>query len=117
MHLFKASVVAVMDLLRVTKEGGGEAKLAQARSEGAVALLSVIEAAKRLNVSRATVYNLCASGELPHRRIGVGRGRIRFAEEDLKEYLERKRVGGRKEEPPAPSLKPIRLQHLRLKPS
>jgi excisionase family DNA binding protein len=112
-HLFKASVVAVMDLLRVTKEGDGEAKLAQARSEGA-ALLSVIEAARRLNVSRATVYNLCASGELPHRRIGVAGGRIRFAEEDLKEYLERKRVGGRREQPTAPAPRPLRLRHLEL---
>ncbi len=80
-------------------------------------LLTVPEAAERLNVSRGTIYHLCESGDLPHRRVGVGRGRIRFTEEDLQEYLDRKKVAGRKHESPAPKPKSIRLQHLRLKPS
>ena len=80
-------------------------------------LLNVPEVAERLNVSRATVYNLCESGDLSHRRVGVGRGRIRFTEEDLKDYMDRKKVGGRKEELSVPKPKPVRLQHLRLKPS
>jgi excisionase family DNA binding protein len=77
-------------------------------------MLSVKQVAARLNVSAATVYSLCDSGELPHRRIGVGRGCIRVTEEDLQEYLDRKRVGGRKEEPPAPKPAPVRLRHLEL---
>jgi excisionase family DNA binding protein len=77
-------------------------------------LLSVREAAERLNVSRNTVYSLCETGELQHRRIGVGRGCIRIAEEDFAEYLERKKVG-RESVSPAPKPKPIALEHLDLK--
>jgi excisionase family DNA binding protein len=77
-------------------------------------LLNVAEAAKQLNVSRGTIYNLRGTGELPHRRIGVGRGCIRFAEEDLKEYLDRKKVKGREEAAPAPKPSPVRLRHLEL---
>jgi excisionase family DNA binding protein len=79
-------------------------------------LLSVRGAAEWLSVSVSTIYGLCESGELAHRRIGRGRGCIRFTEEDLQQYLERKRVG-RKEEPPAPKPQRLRLEHLRLKPS
>jgi excisionase family DNA binding protein len=75
--------------------------------------LTVKQVAEQLSVSEGTVRNLCACGELPHRRIGVGRGCIRVSEEDLKEYLERKRVGGRKA-PPDPRPKPVRLTHLEL---
>jgi len=35
-------------------------------------LLTVAEVAEQLNVSRGTIYNLCATGELPHRRVGSG---------------------------------------------
>ncbi len=77
-------------------------------------LLTVPEVAERLAVSRATVYNLCETGELPHRRIGCGRGRIRFAEEDLKEYVDGKKVKGREGEAPAPKPSPVRLRHLEL---
>src|SRR5262245_20153093 len=85
--------------------------------EVSMRLLTVPEVAERLAVCRATVYHLCETGALSHRRIGCGRGRIRFAEEDLKEYLDRKKVKGQEDQPPAPKPKPVSLQHLRLKPS
>jgi excisionase family DNA binding protein len=77
-------------------------------------LLTVAEAAKQLNVSRGTIYNLCGTGELPHRRIGVGRGCIRFTDEDLREYLDRKKVKGQEGPAPAPKSQPVRLRHLEL---
>jgi len=77
-------------------------------------LFTVAEVSEQLNVSRGTIYNLCATGELPHRRIGIGRGCIRITEEDLKEYLDRKKVKGREDQPPAPKPSPVRLKHLEL---
>lgn len=74
-------------------------------------MLTVKQVAERLQVSASTVYALCEKGEVPHRRIGLGRGRIRIAESDLQEYLDRKKVGGRKEAP-APRPKPVKLTHL-----
>src|SRR5437879_2716463 len=53
-------------------------------------VLTVKQVAERLQVSLSTVYALCVTGELPHRRIGLGRGCIRIAESDLQEYLDRK---------------------------
>jgi excisionase family DNA binding protein len=70
-------------------------------------LFSVREAAERLSVPPSTVYGLCEAGELTHRRVGRGRGCIRFLEEDLQEYLERRKVG-RMGEPPAPKAKACR---------
>ncbi len=47
-------------------------------------MLTVKEVAKKLKVSAATVYTLCASGRLPHSRISTHS--IRIAESDLKAY-------------------------------
>ena len=77
-------------------------------------MLTVKQVATRLQVSYTTAWNLCRSGELAHRRIGLGRGCIRIAETDLAEYLERKRVGGRRKPPPAPKPQPLKLTHLEL---
>lgn len=65
-----------------------------------MALLSVREAAARMRVSASTVYNLCQQRVLPHRRIGVGRGTLRIAEEDLVTFLEAKKVAGGQGLPP-----------------
>jgi excisionase family DNA binding protein len=46
-------------------------------------ILSVKQAAQRLDVSKSLVYALCAEGRLKHYRVGIGRGTIRIAEEDL----------------------------------
>ncbi len=53
-----------------------------------VALLTIKEAAERLNLCQATVYELCAQRKLRHVRLGVGRGTIRVSEADLDQYLQ-----------------------------
>ncbi len=54
-------------------EGEAEADAAAPRSN-----LTVKEYATLFGVSAATVYAMCASGKLPHVRLGVGRGTIRI---------------------------------------
>ncbi len=66
------------------------------------ALLTVKQAAARLQCSPATVYQLCALKILPHSRVGLGRGVIRIAEGDIHAYLTSRRT-----EP-----EPIRLRHI-----
>lgn len=46
-------------------------------------LLTVRQAAERLNVSADCVYQMVEAGKLPHRRVGKGRGVIRIAVSDL----------------------------------
>jgi excisionase family DNA binding protein len=58
-------------------------------------LLSVHDVAARLKVHPSTVYQLCAAGRLPHRRVGLGRGVIRVTESDLAEYLADSAAGRR----------------------
>jgi excisionase family DNA binding protein len=55
-------------------------------------LLTVKQAAQRLQCSPATVYQLCAAKLLPHSRVGLGRGVIRIAEADIARYLSTKHV-------------------------
>ena len=50
-------------------------------------MLSVDQAAERLNVSIKTIRNLIGSGKLGHYRIGAGRGVIRISEEALDKHL------------------------------
>jgi|SRR5579884_1811055 len=52
-----------------------------------VALLTIEQAAQRLSVSAATVYDLCARRKLPHVRIGTGRGTTRVDEQALEEFI------------------------------
>jgi excisionase family DNA binding protein len=68
-HLFKASVVVVMDLLTVK------------------------EAADLLKLSAGAVYALCKSGTLPHHRLGQGRAAIRIDRQDLLRYVEACKTG------------------------
>ena len=49
-------------------------------------LITVKEAARRLNVSRGLVYALVRTGKLRHERHGTGRGTIRIDEADLDDY-------------------------------
>lgn len=65
-------------------------------------MLTAKQAAERLGVSAATVYQLYAAKFLPHRRVGLGRGVIRISEEDLARYLTSIRV-----EPDRPALRHI----------
>ncbi|NQV26374.1 MAG: helix-turn-helix domain-containing protein [Rhodopirellula sp.] len=50
-------------------------------------LLTVKDVAQKLNVSQSCIYQLVESGRIPHHRIGLGRGAIRFNEADITEYL------------------------------
>ena len=51
------------------------------------AMLTVRQAAQRLNVSEKTVRNLVNGGKLAHHRIGAGRGVIRVSEQALNQHL------------------------------
>ena len=76
-------------------------------------LLTVKQAAKRLNVCPATVYDLCAQRKLRHVRIGGrGRGTIRIDEGDLEDFVREATV--RPDEPAAPQAPPTKLKHLNL---
>jgi excisionase family DNA binding protein len=78
-----------------------------------MALLSVQQAAERLNVCPSTVYDLCARRKLRHVRIGgSGRGTIRIDEADLEAFIERAAVPP--DEPAAPQAPPRNLKHLKL---
>ena len=81
---------------------------------------SVQEAAALLKVSAGTIYGLCSRRRLRHERIGLGRGIIRIPEDAIGEYRLSRTVPAEtvgQAAPPAPKPKPIKLQHLRLKPS
>ena len=73
--------------------------------------MKVREAARRLEVSTATIYNLVASGKLRCSRVGVGRGVIRIQEDHLAEYLRRSEPVSRQSPIAASS---VRLKHVRL---
>lgn len=82
-------------------------------------MLSVKQAAERLNVSCALMYALCAARRIRHERHGLGRGSIRIPEDALNEYRERCTVSMADAEetasvPPPPKQKPITLKHLQL---
>ena len=54
-------------------------------------LLTVKDVAQKLNVSQSCIYQLVESGRIPHHRIGLGRGAIRFTEADVIGFLETSR--------------------------
>jgi excisionase family DNA binding protein len=70
--------------------------------------MTVRDAAKRLEISPATVYTMVASGRLRCYRVGNGRGVIRISEEHLATYL----AGAEPIPGPGPD-RPVRLRHLR----
>lgn len=72
-------------------------------------MLSVKKVAERLGISRALLYSLVGSGKISCYRIGMGRGAIRFKDEDVQAYLESCRVEGEEVKTPRPVLKHIRL--------
>lgn len=71
-----------------------------------MALITVKEAAGRLNVSRGLVYALVRTGKLRHERHGTGRGTIRIDESDLDEY---RRAAVNPAGPPVQGLRHITL--------
>ena len=58
-------------------------------------MLTVKQVAERLNVSASCVYQLVETGRLSHHRIGVGRGAIRFSEQDVTDFLSESRSQSR----------------------
>lgn len=75
-------------------------------------MLSVKEAAARACVCEAVVYGWCSAGRLPHYRVGLKRGKILIAVEDLDALLASFKVGAS----PTPARPPSRggFKHLRL---
>jgi excisionase family DNA binding protein len=55
-------------------------------------LLNAKEVASRLGVTEIAVYKWCSRKVLPHYRLGK---LIRIKEEDLKDFVEKRRVEGR----------------------
>ena len=56
-------------------------------------LYTLKEAAEKLSLSPAAVYDMVKAKVIPHRRVGKKRTTIRFTDEDLQSYIE-----GRKED-------------------
>ena len=57
-------------------------------------LLSLTQAAEFLNVSRSFLSNnIGKDGYPPYYKIGKGKGKIMYSEEDLVKYLEERKVG------------------------
>ncbi len=76
-------------------------------------LLTVKDVAQKLNVSPSCVYQLVETKSIPHHRIGVGRGSIRFTEDDITQYLDGNRENhGANGRPSLPSRH--QLKHLKL---
>lgn len=64
--------------------------------------LTVDDVAKALDLTRSSVYVLISKGKIRHCKLGPGRGKTRFTEAHVQEYIESCTVGG-------PALKPIVL--------
>jgi excisionase family DNA binding protein len=84
-----------------------------------LAMYTVKTAAERLSVCPSVVYDLVASGILPHYRIGKKgcRGAIRIDEADLNAFLaaQKREKGPATTMPPAPRKPHVILKHLRLR--
>ena len=52
----------------------------------------VQEVAELLGVAPSTVYDMARLRKIPHHRIGTGKGRIVFTEEDVQEILDSSKV-------------------------
>ena len=76
---------------------------------GGSIVLTVVEFAKRLGISRSKAYRLLETAKVPHYRID---GTYRVSEEQLREYLESVAVGGNQPKPAAPARRTIKLKHL-----
>lgn len=63
-------------------------------TSGRPRLLTVGEAAERLNVSKPTVYRRVAQGSLPALRVGDGYGPVRVDEDELEAWLYAPPKGG-----------------------
>ncbi len=71
--------------------------------------MDVDDVARRLKVTKATVYEIISLGKLRCFRIGARRGTIRVSEQQLREFLGQNETG---EKRPAPRPVPVKLKHL-----
>lgn len=60
-----------------------------------MALLTVKEVAKKLNVSKSTIYHWVWDKKIPHYRLEIG---LRFDEDEIDEWLKKQRVPHEDEE-------------------
>lgn len=74
-------------------------------------MFRVSDVAKRLGVSKSTIYALTASGRLRCARIGIGRGAIRYTEQHIEEFIAGAQPEIKEHQAAAPR---VRLKHLRL---
>ena len=72
-------------------------------------MLRVKQVAERMGISAALAYELVSKGKLTCFRIGLGRGSIRFSEEDVEAFLSSCRIESELIKPERPRLKHIRL--------
>ena len=77
-------------------------------------MLTVIQVAERLQVSKQTVYVLIQNGRLATHRIGSGRGAIRVSEDDLDIYIQSTRQLNAEKQPRMSSVSRPKLKHIRL---
>ena len=70
----------------------GPFEVDQANASARMKVLKVSEVAERLRVSSSTIYNLVEEGRIACYRIGMGRGSIRFSEEQVEAFLQSSRV-------------------------
>lgn len=75
-------------------------------------LLRVSEAARRLAISSASVYELIQKGSLPCHRVGPRGGAIRISMDDLERYLQHCRCEETRE--PQHASRRVKLKHLRI---
>lgn len=66
-------------------------------------------AAEQLNVSPNTIYALVSNGKLTCNRIGLGRGAIRIAQQDLEAFVQSSKTGSQME----PAQRPGRMKHIK----
>ena len=62
-------------------------------------LLNAKQVAARLSCSLQCVYSLVEHGLLPAVRIGIGRGVLRFTEDDIERFIQNCRSPKRRREP------------------
>ena len=74
-------------------------------------MLSVKQAAARLNISPQSIYSLIESGRLVAHRFGMGRGAIRVSEADLADFISscREKRADKPNQVRRPRLKHIRV--------
>ena len=80
----------------------------------AMDMYKVPELAAKMSCSTSFVYEVIASGELPHYRLGKGQGGIRVSEDQFQKFLAgRERGSASRPGPgPTPARRRIRARHL-----